>query len=65
MVVLLAAYAPLVLAVRAAGPWLLGAGAPWALVALWVAFTGFLALRAVLLGRRARGDAWIVLGITA
>lgn len=64
MVVLLAAYVPLVLAVRAAGPRLLGAGTPWALVALWAAFTGFLALRAVFLGRRARSDAWMVLGAT-
>lgn len=64
MVALLAAYVPLVLAVRAAGPWLLGAGAPWALVALWTAFTGFLAARAAFLGHRARGERWLVLGAT-
>lgn len=63
MVIVLVAYAPLVLAVRAAGPVLLAWGTPWATAALWVAFTGFMAVRAVLLGRRARGDAWLVPGL--
>lgn len=62
MLVVLAAYVPMVLAVRLATPALLAAGAPWAVATLWVAFTGFMAVRAVALGRRARTDAWMVTG---
>lgn len=63
MVAVLVAYTPLVLGVRALGPWLLEHGTNWATAALWVAFTGFMAVRAVLLGRRARGEAWMVTGL--
>lgn len=62
MLIVLAAYAPVVVAVRLAAPELLAAGAPWAAAALWVAFTGFLAVRGILLGRRARQDSWLVTG---
>jgi putative MATE family efflux protein len=51
--VVLAAYAPLVLAVG----WT-GAGFTW----LWVAYGGFIAARLVTLWRRQRGTAWMVLG---
>jgi putative MATE family efflux protein len=55
--VFLLAYLPMVLAVRAAGP--VGVeGLVW----LWVAFTGFMAVRAAGLLWRARGDAWMVTG---
>ena len=64
MALVLAAYLPLVLAVRLSAPGLLAHGAPLALAALWVAFTGFMAVRGVLLGRRARGSAWLVTGAT-
>ncbi len=53
------AYLPLALVVRAVGP----SGSPTHdVVVLWIAFTGFMALRAVMLGWRARGDAWMVTG---
>ena len=51
----LAAYAPLVLAVG----WT-DAGFTW----LWVAYGGFIAARLVTLWRRQRGTAWMVLGTT-
>ena len=51
----LAAYAPLVLAVG----WT-DAGFTW----LWVAYGGFIAARLVTLWRRQRGTAWMVLGAT-
>ena len=53
--VVLAAYAPVVLAVG----WT-GAGFTW----LWVAYGGFIAARLVTLWRRQRGSAWLVLGAT-
>ncbi|MCW2788794.1 MAG: family efflux transporter [Aeromicrobium sp.] len=53
--VVLAAYAPLALAVG----WL-DAGFTW----LWVAYAGFIAARLVTLWRRQRGTAWMVLGTT-
>ncbi|KAA1395678.1 MATE family efflux transporter [Aeromicrobium ginsengisoli] len=53
--VVLAAYAPLVLAVGWSG-----AGFTW----LWVAYGGFIAARLVTLWRRQRGAAWLVLGAT-
>ncbi len=53
-------YAPLALWVAAVAP----DGVP-GLVALWVAFTcGFMVVRAVLLGVRARSSAWLVTGAT-
>jgi putative MATE family efflux protein len=54
------AFAPLALAIGAWGP----TGAR-GLVLLWVAFAGgWMVMRAVLLGYRARGDAWLVTGAT-
>src|SRR5262249_12843003 len=59
MVVTLAAYVPFVLAVRAMGP----SGSPsHDVTVLWVAFTAFMVIRAVVLGWRARSDAWMVVG---
>lgn len=54
-VLVLAAYAPLVLAVGWAD-----AGFTW----LWVAYGGFIAARLVTLWHRQRGTAWMVLGTT-
>ena len=57
--VFLLAYLPMVLAVWASG--VVGtAGLVW----LWVAFTGFMLVRAAGLWWRARGDAWMVTGAT-
>jgi putative MATE family efflux protein len=59
MVVTFAAYLPFVLAVRAAGP----SGSPSRdVVVLWAAFSAFMVIRAVVLGWRARGDGWMVVG---
>ena len=68
-VVVLVLYLPLILAVRAAGPSLLAgtdtvAGQGQAMTVLWLAFVGFMVLRAVALGWRARGDAWLITGAT-
>ena len=55
-----AAFAPVALAIGEWGP--TGTGG---LVLLWVAFAGgWMVMRAVLLGYRARGDAWLVTGAT-
>jgi putative MATE family efflux protein len=60
MLVTLVAYLPILLAVRVAGP----SGSPAHDVAtLWAAFTGFMVIRAVVLGWRARHDAWMVVGV--
>jgi Na+-driven multidrug efflux pump len=54
------AFAPLALAIGEWGP----TGAR-GLVLLWIAFAGgWMVLRAVLLGHRARGTAWLVTGAT-
>ena len=58
-VVCLLGYLPLLAWVH-----LSGADGTTGLVWLWVAFTGFMALRAVGLGWRARGEAWLVTGAT-
>jgi putative MATE family efflux protein len=60
-------YLPLVLAVHVLGPWLLSGPDPLrgqvnAVTWLWVAFTGFMGIRAALLGARARTDRWLVTG---
>ncbi|GAB3873459.1 MATE family efflux transporter [Terrabacter terrigena] len=59
MVITFVAYLPFVIAVRAAGP----SGSPsHDVIVLWAAFTAFMVIRAVVLGWRARGDAWMVVG---
>jgi putative MATE family efflux protein len=67
MVANLVLYLPLVLAVHTLGPWLLSSEPPvrgmqHAMLWLWLAFTGFMAIRAVLLGMRVRTDHWMVTG---
>lgn len=59
MVFTLAAYLPVILAVRLAGP----SGSPTRdVVVLWVAFTVFMVVRGLGLGWRARRDDWMVVG---
>ena len=59
MVVTLAAYLPFLLTVRAMGP----SGSPaHDVTVLWLAFTAFMAIRAGVLGWRAHGDDWMVIG---
>ncbi|HSU75080.1 MAG TPA: MATE family efflux transporter [Terrabacter sp.] len=59
MVVTLAAYLPVILWVRAAGP----SDSPTRdVVVLWVAFTVFMVIRGLGLGWRARHDDWMVVG---
>lgn len=60
MVANLVLYLPLILAVRLLSPGQASAAVVW----LWVAFTGFMAIRAVLLGARVRTDRWMVTGAT-
>lgn len=60
-------YLPLVLGVWALGPWLLSSEPPvrgmqHAVFWLWVAFTSFMAIRAVILGKRVNTDRWMVTG---
>src|SRR5690606_3037451 len=67
MVVNLLLYLPLVLAVYWLGPWLLTSEPPvrgmqHAMLWLWVAFTGFMAIRGVILGMRVQTDRWMVTG---
>jgi Na+-driven multidrug efflux pump len=59
MVVTFVAYLPLILAVRAGGP---SGSATRDVVVLWLAFTGFMVIRGVLLGWRSRRDDWMVVG---
>jgi putative MATE family efflux protein len=68
-VVILALYLPLILTVRAAGQSLLAcadsvAAQGHALTVLWLTFICFMAMRAVSLGWRAHGNAWLVTGAT-
>ncbi len=56
---LFVAYLPLLYAV-----WSSGVDGTAGLVWLWGAFTGFMAMRAITLLIRARGDAWMVTGAT-
>ena len=67
MVVNLVTYAPLILGVHALGPWLLSSEPPvrgmqHAMLWLWLAFTGFMAIRALLLRLRVQTDRWMVTG---
>ncbi|MGB3257106.1 MAG: MATE family efflux transporter [Ornithinimicrobium sp.] len=57
--VLFLAYLPLLYVV-----WVSGVDGTAGLVWLWVAFTGFMLMRAITLIVRARGDAWMVTGAT-
>lgn len=66
-VVVFVLYLPLVLGVRAAGERLLASSGTWsgaelAVVWLWIAFTGFMAIRAVSLWLRVRTTTWMVTG---
>ena len=66
MLVTLAAYLPVILAVNAAGDWLLEggttAGQVDAVIWLWLAFTAFMAVRGTLMWMRVRTDRWMVTG---
>ena len=66
MLVTLAAYLPVVLAVRVAGDWLLEGGTTRgqvnAVTWLWIAFTVFMAVRGTLMWARVRTDRWMVTG---
>lgn len=68
MIVTLVAYLPVVLAVRAAGDWLLDDGTTRgqvdAVTWLWIAFTLFMSVRAALMWARVRTDQWLVTGAT-
>jgi hypothetical protein len=62
-VVVLAAYLPLLWLVHVHAAALRAAGPAHALMMLWWAFTGFMVLRLVALGLRARSDRWLVTGV--
>jgi len=66
MLVTLAGYLPVILAVNAAGGWLLEGGTTRgqvnAVVWLWLAFTAFMAVRGTLMWMRVRTDKWMVTG---
>ena len=68
MLVTLAGYLPVILAVNAAGGWLLEGGTTRgqvnAVVWLWLAFTAFMAVRGTLMWMRVRTDRWMVTGAT-
>ncbi len=59
MLATLVAYLPVLLLVRALGP---STSPVHDVAALWAAFTGFMLIRAVILGWRARQDGWMVVG---
>ncbi len=62
----LLAYLPLILGVHRMGDWLLEDGSVRAtgnaVMWLWLAFTGFMAIRALLMWARVRTDGWMVTG---
>jgi putative MATE family efflux protein len=64
----LLAYLPLILGVHLMGDWLLEDGSARAtgnaVMWLWLAFTGFMAIRGVLMWARVRTDGWMVTGAT-
>ena len=66
MLATLAAYLPVILAVHAAGDWLLEGGSTRgdvnAVVWLWIAFTAFMSVRGTLMWMRLRTDRWMVTG---
>lgn len=61
-VAVLAGYLPAVGAIALATPWLIDRGPVWSMVAIWVGLGWFMLLRSLILGRRARGDAWMRTG---
>lgn len=63
MVAVLAVYLPIVVVVRVAAPALVERGPAFGVVVLWLTFTGFMLLRGVALGWRARGESWMVTGM--
>ena len=63
MLVTLVGYVPIVAALQLNSAWLIGRGSTVATAALWIGFTAFMAIRAVILGWRERGDAWLVTGV--
>ena len=66
MLATLAVYLPVVFAVHAAGDWLLEGGTTRgqvnAVTWLWIAFTVFMSVRAMLMWARVRTDRWMVTG---
>lgn len=67
MLAVLGCYVPIVLGVHWAGDWLLSSPDPLvgqgnAMIWLWLAFTGFMAIRATLMWLRIRTDRWMVVG---
>ena len=66
MAATLAAYLPIILAVHAAGPAIVGDGTTAELARavqwLWAAFTAFMLIRGALFWRRVRSDHWMVTG---
>ena len=59
MILVLLAYLPIIAAARVLGA---GHGDPWAVAALWAAFSGFMVVRGAFMWWRVRGDAWAVTG---
>lgn len=59
MVLVLLAYLPIVALARVLGD---GHGSAWAVVTLWLAFSGFMLVRGAFMWWRFRGDAWAVTG---
>lgn len=59
MVLVLAAYVPIIALAHVLGA---GRGSAGAVVALWLAFTGFMLVRGAFMWWRIRGDAWAVTG---
>jgi Na+-driven multidrug efflux pump len=68
MLATLVAYLPVILAVNAAGSWLLEGGSTRgqvdAVIWLWLAFTAFMSVRGTLMWMRVRTDRWMVTGAT-
>jgi len=63
MMVVLVGYLPIVAVMRLNSGWLTAQGPVASTAALWVGFTAFMAIRAVILRWRERGDAWLVTGL--
>ncbi len=62
MTVVLISYLPVIAVLRVNSDWLISAGASVATAWLWVGFTAFMLIRAVVLGWRERRDEWLVTG---